>query len=102
MDMYGLSTTAAQDLFRIDDLLDFSNDEIFSSSSSAGTTANNNTAAVTNDINQLPPPQNPSIDSFNNHSSLSTDFTDDLCVPVCSYLLILLKPFLKKLFSLFF
>ncbi|KAJ0112071.1 hypothetical protein Patl1_00171 [Pistacia atlantica] len=81
MDMYGVSTTTTtQDLFRIDDLLDFSNEEIFSASSSSTTAAtHSNTTTTTTDTNHLLPSQNLSIHSFN--PSLSTDFTDDLCVP---------------------
>ncbi|KAA8515902.1 hypothetical protein F0562_019081 [Nyssa sinensis] len=81
MDVYGLS---APDFFRIDDLLDFSNEEIFSS-----------TTTTDSDIIQqqhqhqhhyhLPLSENTSacgghFDSPNpNHSNI--DFTDDLCVP---------------------
>ncbi|GAV84574.1 GATA domain-containing protein [Cephalotus follicularis] len=65
MDMYGLSTP---DYFRIDDLLDFSNDEIFTASASIATSTIH-----------MPPPQNPSPPF--NVTTLSTDFTDDLCVP---------------------
>lgn len=76
MDIYGLPSdnTTTQDLFRIDDLLDFSNDELFTSSSSAATT---NTTAISADTNHLPQPQHQSFDSFNP----SSDFTGDLCVP---------------------
>ncbi|KDP28810.1 hypothetical protein JCGZ_14581 [Jatropha curcas] len=68
MDVYGIPTP---DYFRIDDLLDFSNDEIFSSSSTATD-------------HHLSPPQNPSIhfpSSTPFNPALSTDFTDDLSVP---------------------
>ncbi|KAL5571854.1 hypothetical protein UlMin_021451 [Ulmus minor] len=74
MDLYGLS---AQDCFRIDDLLDFSNDEIFSSSS------------TDSDLHfhhhHPPPPQNPTTHFAAAASSAgqlsSLDFTSDLCVP---------------------
>lgn len=76
MDVYGQS---APDLFRIDDLLDFTNEDIISSNT------------TDSDLNHhhhqyLPPPEN----SSNYHRSFSsdapiptysTDFTDDLCVP---------------------
>lgn len=85
MDIYGLPSdnTTTQDLFRIDDLLDFSNDELFTSSSSAATT---NTTAISADTNHLPQPQHQSFESFNP----SSDFTGDLCVPV-SYILLKLS-----------
>ncbi|KAK1561152.1 hypothetical protein Q3G72_034999 [Acer saccharum] len=77
------------DMFRIDDLFDFSNDELFSSSSSSTTTAvtagagaGASTTTTTTDTNQLlSQPQNlPTLHSLNS-SLISTDFTDDLCVP---------------------
>lgn len=76
MDIYGLpsNNTTTQDLFRIDDLLDFSNDELFTSSSSAATA---NTTAIASDTDHLPQAQHQSFDSFNP----SSDFTGDLCVP---------------------
>ncbi|XP_044492448.1 GATA transcription factor 4-like [Mangifera indica] len=80
MDIYGFSTTTTQDPFRIDDLLDFSNDEIFSASSSS-TAAPTHSDTTTDVIQfQLPPSQNLAIHSFNPSIS-TTDFTDDLCVP---------------------
>lgn len=77
MDIYGLpsNNTTTQDLFRIDDLLDFSNDELFTSSSSAATA---NTTAIASDTDHLLQAQHQSFDSFNP----SSDFTGDLCVPV--------------------
>ncbi|KAK6260868.1 zinc finger protein [Theobroma cacao] len=77
MDMYGLS---APELFRIDDLLDLSNEELFSSASSS-------TASTNND--QFPPSEAPfsyasassSSSSAAFHPSFSTDFTHDLCLP---------------------
>lgn len=73
MDLYGLPSS---DFFGIDDLLDFSNEELFSS--------------ITNDSDNLPPPDvvsgNRSLAVSGNRDQLSahynTDFTDDLCVPV--------------------
>ncbi|XVE76910.1 hypothetical protein DITRI_Ditri13aG0018200 [Diplodiscus trichospermus] len=80
MDMYGLSTP---ELFHIDDLLDFSKEELFSS---ASTSTNND---------HFPPPQTPfsyaSASSSSSSSSaaaaatfypsFSADFTHDLCLP---------------------
>ncbi|XP_010264324.1 PREDICTED: GATA transcription factor 4-like [Nelumbo nucifera] len=65
MDMFGLP---APDFLHIDDLLDFSNDDLFSDS----------------DLIHLPPSENnpgnrPSITTDN--SNLSTSFPNDLCVP---------------------
>ncbi|KAK4848125.1 hypothetical protein QYF36_009533 [Acer negundo] len=79
------------DMFRIDDLFDFSNDELFTSSSSSTTTAvtagtgaiaGASTTTATTDTKQLfSQPQNlPTLHSLNS-SLTSTDFTDDLCVP---------------------
>ncbi|XP_065864275.1 GATA transcription factor 4-like [Euphorbia lathyris] len=82
MDIYGAST--APDYFRIDDLLDFSNDEIFSSSA-----ASTSSSSIVADLHHhhISPPENssslhqcyPSSDPFN--PALSTDFTDHLSVP---------------------
>ncbi|KAG2258749.1 hypothetical protein Bca52824_078046 [Brassica carinata] len=71
MDVYGLSSP---DLLRIDDLLDFSNDEIFSSSSSS-TVASSAASSSENpfSFHSSPPPPLP--------PPLLTDFTHDLCVP---------------------
>ncbi|OMO69528.1 Zinc finger, GATA-type [Corchorus capsularis] len=83
MDMYGLSTP---DLFRIDDLLDFSNEELFSSASTS-------TTSTTNDL--FPPSETPLItygasasssssssSSAAFHPSFSPDFSHpDLCLP---------------------
>ncbi|VVB06400.1 unnamed protein product [Arabis nemorensis] len=71
MDVYGLSSP---DLLRIDDLLDFSNEEIFSSSSTVTSSAASSAASTENPFNSnyfntSPPPP------------LITDFTHDLCVP---------------------
>lgn len=78
MDVYGGVSTSAPDYFLIDDLLDFSNDDLLTSST---------------DHHHLPPPEASSIHHhhhffpspttyINNTSSLSTDFTDHLSVPV--------------------
>ncbi|KAL6125913.1 hypothetical protein ACLB2K_073964 [Fragaria x ananassa] len=74
-DMYGLpsSSSSAQpqvDYFPIDDLLDLSNDEIFSNSSS--------TSSADSDPHYFPPPPPPAA-LFN--PSASTDFTNALCLP---------------------
>lgn len=98
MDMYGLS---APDMFRIDDLLDFSNDEIFSSAATATTTDSDN-----HHYHQqhLPSSGNTTAGSHFNSSNIptchSTDFTDDLCVPVSTTLspLLILS---RKLFLIF-
>ncbi|XWS32385.1 hypothetical protein CRYUN_Cryun23aG0155000 [Craigia yunnanensis] len=72
MDMYGLSTP---ELFHIDDLLDLSNEDLFSSASTS----------TSND--QFPPSETPfSYASASSSSavfppSFSTDFTHDLCLP---------------------
>ncbi|GMI66942.1 GATA transcription factor 2 [Hibiscus trionum] len=71
MDMYGISTP---EVFPIDDLLDLSNEELFSS---ASTSTNNDT---------FPPSQTPfsyaSSSAAAFHPSASTDdFTDDFCLP---------------------
>nr|DAD18487.1 TPA_asm: hypothetical protein HUJ06_019950 [Nelumbo nucifera] len=83
MDMFGLP---APDFLHIDDLLDFSNDDLFSDS----------------DLIHLPPSENnpgnrPSITTDN--SNLSTSFPNDLCVPVCVYIMLLLQ--IKFFYSLF-
>ncbi|XP_021898436.1 GATA transcription factor 2-like [Carica papaya] len=75
MDMYGLSSP---DLFRIDDLLDFSNDDLFSVSSTAG--ANSSLETITTTTSNSLPPQNPTA-PFITFPSLSTDSAYDLCVP---------------------
>jgi CCR4-NOT transcriptional regulation complex NOT5 subunit len=71
MDVYGMSSP---DLLRIDDLLDFSNDEIFSSSSTVTSSAASSAASSEN------PFSFPS--STYTSPTLLTDFTHDLCVPV--------------------
>ncbi|XWS77270.1 hypothetical protein CRYUN_Cryun01aG0246800 [Craigia yunnanensis] len=79
MDMYGHSTPA--ELFHIDDLLDLSNEELFSSASTSTTSTNND---------QFPPSETPfSYASASSSSSaaaiippsFSNDFTQDLCLP---------------------
>lgn len=87
--MYGFSNPpTAQDLFRIDELLDLSNEELFTPSNNSSTTTNAaaSTVLASTDTNQQhPPPQNPSTHSHNSHhsftNSYSSDFTD-FCVPV--------------------
>ncbi|CAN8286398.1 unnamed protein product [Cochlearia groenlandica] len=69
MDMYGLTS---QDLLRIDDLLDFSNEEIFSASSST-----NSTGAATSSSSFPPPPYH----QYPNSSSADHSFLHDICVP---------------------
>ncbi|KAJ4827648.1 Transcription factor GATA-4 [Turnera subulata] len=76
MDVYGTTTTTpATDYFRIDDLLDLSNDEdLLSASSSSG------------NHHHLPPPPSSSVYHFPSSGSyidpsLSSDFTDHLSVP---------------------
>lgn len=80
MDVYGVS---APDLFRIDDLLDFSNDEIFSiNSNSSSTTA----TPDSQHHHHQPHSDNSSAATANYYDALlpncSDDFTDNLCVPV--------------------
>ncbi|CAK9146245.1 unnamed protein product [Ilex paraguariensis] len=70
MDMCGEFSTP--DYFRIDDLLDFSNDDLFSSTTATDSSSDHqhaNTSAAANQFHTSNP----------NHSL--TDFTDDLCVP---------------------
>ncbi|EEF50311.1 GATA transcription factor 4 [Ricinus communis] len=70
MDIYGIPTP---DYFRIDDLLDLSNDDLFSSASTC------TSSSIAADIHQ---PLNPSIhNSAPFNPALSTDFTDHLSVP---------------------
>ncbi|GMN56334.1 hypothetical protein TIFTF001_025448 [Ficus carica] len=71
MDMYGLS---AQDCFRVDDLLDFSNDDLFSSSSVDAADLHHHH----HHHHHLPPPPPTTSSSFS--FSAPTDFTNDLCV----------------------
>ncbi|XP_016433836.1 GATA transcription factor 4-like [Nicotiana tabacum] len=76
MDVYGA------EVFRIDDLLDFSNDEIFSSST--GSSSNKTTSFDLN--HQYHPPHsdniNPAAGSYYNPLIPNcADFTDKLCVP---------------------
>ncbi|KAG2672217.1 hypothetical protein I3760_13G029800 [Carya illinoinensis] len=79
MDMYGVSSSAADCSFPVDDLLDFSNDEIFSSSDSLHL----------HHPHYLPPslenhPNNHRLSQPTNNdhpTHFSADFTDDLCVP---------------------
>ncbi|KAL4599952.1 hypothetical protein ACB092_11G164300 [Castanea dentata] len=80
MDVYGgggVSSTADSN-FPIDDLLDFSNEQLFSSSSSSSTDSD-----VTHTQNYLPTPLSLTQPIVNNglnyHHHFSTDFTNDLC-----------------------
>nr|DAD47768.1 TPA_asm: hypothetical protein HUJ06_017705 [Nelumbo nucifera] len=90
MEMYGLP---APDFFRIDDLLDFSNDgDLFSSSSSSSSSSS---FTPDPDLLHLPPTENntgnrPSATA--DTSNRSNSFTDDLCVPVCTST----TPYLRK------
>ncbi|KAK3030320.1 hypothetical protein RJ639_039323 [Escallonia herrerae] len=75
MDMYGLS---APDLFRVDDLLDFSNDDIFSHSTTPDSSSSYQFHHH-HHHNHLPlSTENTSSAPYPDHS---TNFTDDLCVP---------------------
>lgn len=67
MDVYGLHS--APDLFRIDDLLDFSNDEIFSISNNSDSQPHSHNSAANNYYDTLLP-------------NADEHFTDNLCVPV--------------------
>ncbi|KAJ6335040.1 hypothetical protein OIU78_011804 [Salix suchowensis] len=79
MDFYGAVSTSAPDYFPIDDLLDFSNDDLLTSSTD-------------HHHHHLPPPVTSSIHHHHHHfpsttyinntsSDLSADFTDHLSVP---------------------
>ncbi|KAF8045648.1 hypothetical protein N665_4569s0002 [Sinapis alba] len=68
MDVYGLSSP---DILRVDDLLDFSNEDIFSASSSTSTAATSSSSF---------PPQNPN-DYHHLPSSADHSFLHDICVP---------------------
>ncbi|XAR54161.1 hypothetical protein NMG60_11029181 [Bertholletia excelsa] len=73
MDLYGLP---APECFRIDDLLDFSNDELFSVSTTTGVDSNHHY--------HLPSLENgypPGAHSNAPIQNQCPDFTDDLCVP---------------------
>ncbi|KAJ8534768.1 hypothetical protein K7X08_016496 [Anisodus acutangulus] len=72
MDVYGLQS--APEVFRIDDLLDFSNEEIFSSSKTTDFDLNHHY--------QSPPTDNiAAAASYYDALPNSTDFTDKLCFP---------------------
>ncbi|CAN8318616.1 unnamed protein product [Cochlearia groenlandica] len=75
MDVYGLSST---ELFRIDELLDFSNEDIFVSASSSSSSP----AATSSSSFPLPPPPPPPL-HLNHHHSSSADqsFLHDICIP---------------------
>ncbi|CAH8330352.1 unnamed protein product [Eruca vesicaria subsp. sativa] len=70
MDVYGLSSP---DLLRVDDLLDFSNEDIFSASSSTSTNATSSSS--------FPPPHNPNFHHHHYPSSADHSFLHDICVP---------------------
>ncbi|PRQ57469.1 putative transcription factor C2C2-GATA family [Rosa chinensis] len=75
-DMYGLSSSSSSaqphDYFPIDDLLDLSNDEIFSNSSSTTSSTDSHHHHY-----YTPPPPPPAL--F--HPPSTTDFTNALCLP---------------------
>ena len=77
-DMFGLPSSSSsaqpQDYFPIDDLLDLSNDEIFSNSSSSSSTDSHH------HHHHYAPPPPPPAHLFT--PPLSTDFTNALCLPV--------------------
>ncbi|CAF2059742.1 hypothetical protein HID58_071564 [Brassica napus] len=75
MDVYGLSSP---DLLPIDDLLDFSNDEIFSSSSTIVSSATSSAASSSENPFNFP---SPASTSFHTSPPPLTDFAHDLCVP---------------------
>ncbi|KAK4379440.1 hypothetical protein RND71_001302 [Anisodus tanguticus] len=78
MDVYGVT---AQDLFRIDDLLDFSNDEIFSinNTNSSTTTTDSHSHNSSSAAAAAAAAATNYYDTFLPNSS--HDFTDNLCVP---------------------
>lgn len=80
MDMYGLPTP---ELFHIDDLLDLSNEELFSSASIATVTATttNPSDQTTFTYASASSSSSPSV-ATTFPPSFSTDFPHDLCLPV--------------------
>ncbi|KAM7275086.1 hypothetical protein ACFE04_016952 [Oxalis oulophora] len=82
MDGYGGASSTQQEYFRIDDLLDFSNEDIFFSSSSAASSSNDYSSInhhhyhYNHNHNQPPPPQ-----TINPITAVTSDFTDQLCLP---------------------
>ncbi|WCJ22943.1 GATA transcription factor 4 [Euphorbia peplus] len=80
MDIYGAPTSAPENYFRIDDLLDFSNEEIFSSSAAS-------TSSSADLHHHISPTENSSLhqcypsSDLNFNSALSISFTDHLSVP---------------------
>lgn len=92
MDVYGLPSSAADCSFPIDDLLDFSNDELFSSASASASSSDSDSLHLhLHHPHYLPTPlDNPSnnhrlflpTNNVNAPTHFSTDFTNDLCVPV--------------------
>lgn len=84
MDVYGVS---APDLFRIDDLLDFSNDQIFS-------TNNTNPDSSSHQYHHQPHSHNSSSAATATYydnllPNSSDDFTDNLYVPVSTLTLLI-------------
>ncbi|KAG2252405.1 hypothetical protein Bca52824_082541 [Brassica carinata] len=75
MDVYGLSSP---DLLPIDDLLDFSNGEIFSSSSTIVSSATSSASSSSENPFNFP---SPASTSFHTSPPPLTDFAHDLCVP---------------------
>ncbi|XVF33560.1 hypothetical protein REPUB_Repub17cG0178900 [Reevesia pubescens] len=80
MDMYGLSTP---ELFHIDDLLDLSNEELFSSASTSTTSTTNDPFPPSDQTPFCcyPSASSSSAAAASFHPSFSTDFTHDLCLP---------------------
>ncbi|CAH8381113.1 unnamed protein product [Eruca vesicaria subsp. sativa] len=74
MDFYGLSSP---DMLPIDDLLDFSNDEIFSSSSTIVSSTTSSAASSSENPFNFPSPVSTSFHT----SPPLTNFAHDLCVP---------------------
>ncbi|KAB1225228.1 GATA transcription factor 2 [Morella rubra] len=91
MDVYGLPSSAGDCSFPIDDLLDFSNDELFSSASASASSSDSDSLHLhLHHPHYLPTPlDNPSnnhrlfqpTNNVNAPTHFSTDFTNDLCVP---------------------
>lgn len=65
--MYDYGVSSTPDTFHIDDLLDFSNEDIFSSSTTADF--------------HLPPPQTTTSNSFSSTTDIFPNFPHDICLP---------------------